>query len=417
MTLRDRIKKAWNVFRFAEEQQATLYSDIGPSYSVSPSQMIRPWYGASEQTIMESIKTRIAVDCAGIEIRHVRVNEEGRYLSDIDSSLNERFLISSNKDQVPRNFFQSVVSSMLDDGVVAIFPEDADFDPIKTGSYQIYSLRRGRISEWYSDFVEIETFDPTTMLATKIVLPKEIVAIVENPLYSVVNAPNSTLQRLIHKLALLDAVDNQTSSGKMDLIIQLPYLVRNEIRQEQAEQRRKSIEMQLTNSKYGIAYIDGTERITQLNRPVENNLLSQIEYLNNMLYSQIGITSAVFDGTASEQEQLNYNNRIIEPIVAAIVDEMKRKFLTKTARSQGQSIMYFRNPFKLAPVAQVAELGDKLTRNEILTSNEFRAILGYRPSSDPKADELRNSNIAASKQGNEENIAPQSGTDYEPPQE
>lgn len=365
---------------------------------------------------MASIYNRIAIDCAAVAIRHVRLDDNGRYLEDMDSSLNQCLTVSPNIDQVPRAFFQDIVLSLFDDGYVAIAPVDADFDPLKTGSYQVYELRRARIKEWFPKDVRLECYDQETGKIQEIIMPKKVVAIVENPFYAVMNGPNSTLQRLIRKLNMLDAIDEQTASGKLDLIIQLPYTVKTDLRRQQAEQRLKDIEVQLTGSKHGIVYMDATERITQLNRPIENNLLTQVEYLTKELYTRLGLTTGIFDGTASEDEKLWYNNGTIEPIVAAITDSMKRTFLTKTARTQGQSIMYFRDPFKLAPISQVAELGDKLTRNEILTSNEFRAIIGFKPSSDPKADELRNSNIAASKQELEaEANAPR--TDDEQPQE
>ena len=324
--------------------------------------------------------------------------------------------ISPNLDQTPRSFFQDLVLSMFDEGYIAIVPVEADFDPIETGSYEIYQIRRGRITEWFPEHVRLECYNQKTGRIEEIIMPKKSTCIIENPMYTVMNGPNSTLQRLIAKLNMLDTIDKQSSSGKMDLIIQLPYTVKSEMRKAQAEERRKTIEMQLMNSRYGIAYADATERITQLNRPLENNLLAQVEYLTKELYTQLGLTTGIFDGTASEEEQLRYNNGTIEPILSAIVDEMRRKFLTKTARTRGHSIMFFRDPFKLAPISQVAELGDKLTRNEILTSNEFRAIIGYKPSDDPKADELRNSNIAASKQelAAEANVP---ATDDEPQQE
>lgn len=413
MAFTERLKHAWDAFRNRDPTRIDIFNRGEANY-YNPGKA-RLSVG-KDQSIVASIYNRIAIDCAAVAIRHVRLDENGRYLEDIDSSLNQCLTVSPNIDQVPRAFFQDIVLSLFDDGYVAIAPVDADFDPLKTGSYQIYELRRGRIKEWFPKDVRLECYDQETGKIQEIIMPKKVVAIVENPFYAVMNGPNSTLQRLIRKLNLLDAIDEQASSGKLDLIIQLPYTVKTDLRRQQAEQRRKDIEVQLTDSKYGIAYMDATERITQLNRPVENNLLTQVEYLTKELYTRLGLTTGIFDGTASEDEKLWYNNGTIEPIVAAITDSMKRTFLTKTARTQGQSIMYFRDPFKLAPISQVAELGDKLTRNEILTSNEFRAIIGFKPSSDPKADELRNSNIAASKQELEaEANAPK--TDDEQPQE
>lgn len=395
MGLTDRLRHAWDAFRNRDPTRIDTYS-LGKASYRNPDK-VRLTIN-NERSIIASIYNRIAIDCASIAIRHVRLNENGQYLEDIDDSLNECLTISPNLDQTPRSFIQDLVLSLFDEGYIAMVPVEADFDPIETGSYEIFQLRRGRITEWFPENVRLECYNQKTGRIEEIIMPKKTTAIIENPMYTVMNGPNSTLQRLISKLNMLDAIDKQSSSGKMDLIIQLPYTVRSETKRAQAEQRRKDIEVQLMDSKYGIAYADATERIIQLNRPVENNLLGQIEYLTKELYTQLGLTTGIFDGTASEEEQLRYNNGTIEPIVAAIADEMKRKFLTKTARTRGHSIMFFRDPFKLAPISQVAELGDKLTRNEILTSNEFRAIIGYKPSTDPKADELRNSNIAASKQ-------------------
>lgn len=395
MGFRDRLKHAWDAFRNRDPTRVNTYA-LGES-NYRPPDKVRLAI-SNERSIIAAIYNRIAIDCASIAIRHVRLDENGRYKEDINDSLNECLTVSPNLDQTPRSFFQNVVLSLFDEGYIAIAPVDADFDPIETGSYEVYELRRGRIVEWFPQDVRLECYNQKTGRIQEIIMPKKVTAIVENPMYAVMNGPNSTLQRLIAKLNMLDAIDKQSSSGKMDLIIQLPYTVRSETRRAQAEQRKKDIEVQLMDSKYGIAYVDATERVIQLNRPVENNLLAQIEYLTKELYTQLGLTTGIFDGTASEEEQLRYNNGTIEPIVSAIADEMKRKFLTKTARTRGHSIMFFRDPFKLAPISQVAELGDKLTRNEILTSNEFRAIIGYKPSDDPKADELRNSNIAMSKQ-------------------
>lgn len=395
MGIRQSLKHAWDAFRNRDPTRLNAYN-YGESSYYNPSRA-RTIYD-NGKSIVSALYNRISIDCADIEIKHVRLDQNGRYIDDIDDSLNQCLTVSPNLDQTPRAFRQDLVLSLFDEGYIGIVPVEADFDPTVTGSYQIFELRRGRIAEWYPEYVKLECYNQTTGKIEEIIMPKKCVAIVENPFYTVMNGPNSTLQRLIQKLNYLDAIDQQTASGKLDLIIQLPYVVKTETKRAQAEQRRKDVEMQLTGSKYGIAYMDATERIVQLNRPVENNLLTQVEYLTKELYTRIGLTTGIFDGTASEAEQLRYNNGTIEPIVAAFTDEMKRKFLTKTARSQGQSIMYFRNPFKLAPISQVAELGDKLTRNEILTSNEFRSIIGFKPSDDPKADELRNSNIAASKQ-------------------
>lgn len=393
------LKRSWDAFRNRDPTTVNTYAYGESNYSNPGKATLR--YGI-EKSILASIYNRIAIDCAAIDIRHVRVDQNGRYKEDIDDSLNQCLTVSPNLDQIPRSFRQDLCLSLFDEGYVAVVPVEADFDPTSTGSYQILELRRGRIIEWFPEHVRLECYNQKSGRVEEIIMPKKVTAIVENPFYSVMNAPNSTFKRLVQKLNYLDAIDQQSASGKMDLIIQLPYVIKNENKREQAETRRKDIEVQLTGSKYGIAYIDGTERITQLNRPVENNLLAQVDYLTKELYTRLGLTTGIFDGTASEDEKLWYNNGTIEPIVSAFTDEMKRKFLTKTARSQGQSIMFFRDPFKLAPISQVAELGDKLTRNEILTSNEFRAIIGFKPSDDPKANELRNSNIAASKQVSEQ---------------
>lgn len=412
MNFTTRLKHAWDAFRSRDPTKVQTYG-IGVGHGRNPDR-VRMTIG-NERSIIAAIYNRMAIDIASIEIKHVRLDQNGRFVEEIDSELNKALTISPNLDQTPRSFRQDIALSMFDEGNVAIFPSVADMDPVDTGSYKIYELRRGRIKEWYPHHVRVESYDPETGRMADLFLPKEITAIVENPLYTVMNGPNSTLQRLVSKLNILDAIDRQSGSGKMDLIIQLPYSLKSPLKQELAEDRRKKIEMQLTDSKYGIAYIDASERITQLNRPIENNLLQQIEYLTTELYSQLGTTPGVMDGTASEQESLNYNNRIIEPCIAAIADAMKKKFLTKTARSQGQSIMYFRDPFKLVPVSQIAEIADKFTRNEILSSNEIRAIMGFRPSDDPRADELRNANIAASKQDETPTSAPvaKEGSDVE----
>lgn len=401
VTFGDRLKHAWNAFTNKDPTRMG-YTTMGSS---STYRMDRPRFTrGNEQSIVSSIYNRIAMDVASINVNHVRLDENKRFNEVIESGLNECLTLSANKDQTGRAFIQDVVMSMLDEGCVAIVPVDTTLNPTITGSYDIESLRVGRVTEWYPDHVRIYIYNDRTGQKEEIMLPKSMVAIVENPLFAVMNERNSTLQRLIRKLNLLDLIDEQSGSGKLDLIIQLPYVIKSEARRRQAEERRKQIEDQLSGSKYGIAYADGTERITQLNRSVENNLLKQIEYLTNMLYGQLGISQAVMEGSADEKETLNYNNRTIEPIISAITDEMKRKFLTKTARTQGQSIMYFRDPFKLVPVENVAEIADKFTRNEIMTSNEFRQVIGMKPSDDPKADELRNANISAPAE--EENPTP-----------
>ena len=411
MTFRDRLKHAWDAFRSRDPTKIDIY-DYGPADYRNPNQTVLRL--GSERTIIASIYKRIARDVATVQIRHVRLNENGRFTEEINDSLNQCLTVSPNIDQTPRSFIQDVVLSMFDEGYIAIFPAKADLDPLKTGSYDIQELRKGKIMQWYPEAVRVEAYNPDTGRFQEIILPKKIVAIVENPFFTIMNSPNSTLQRLIRKLTLLDAIDEQSSSGKMDLIIQLPYIIKGDLRKQQAEERRKSIEMQLTGSKYGIAYIDGTERFTQLNRSVENNLLAQVEYLQNMLYAQLGMSPNIFNGTASPEELTNYTNTTIEPITSAIVDEMKRKFLTKTARSQGQSIMFFRDPFKMVPTAQIAEMADKFIRNEILTANEFRGIVGYKPSEDERADELRNPNISASKDDALAQQSPKAHTDDGP---
>jgi len=390
LSVGSRFKNAWNAFL---NRDPTLgFRDIGAGYSYRPDRF-RLTRG-NERSIVTSVYNRIALDVAAIDIQHVKLDNEGRFCSVIDSGLNNCLSIEANIDQTGRAFIQDAVMSMMDEGCIAIVPVDTDDDPDDTTGYQILSMRVGRIRDWYPKHVRVELYNENTGRKQDIIVPKETVAIVENPLYAVINEPNSTMQRLIRKLNLLDAVDEQSSSGKLDLIIQLPYVIKSEARRKQAEQRRKDIEKQLAGSKYGIAYTDGTEKITQLNRSLENNLMKQIEYLTSMLYSQLGITQSILDGTADDKTMLNYYNRTIEPIIAAIVDEMKRKFLSKTARSQHKSIKFFRDPFKLVPVADLAEISDKFTRNEIATSNEMRQVIGWKPSSDPKADELRNSNLS-----------------------
>lgn len=384
-----RLKHAWNAFTGRDPTR--YYPDVGMGYAYRPD---RPRLSrGNERSIVTSVYNRIALDAAAISIQHVRLDENERFLEVIPSGLNSCLNLEANIDQTGRSFVQDIVMSMLDEGCVAIVPVDTDDDPDFTGSYKIETMRTGKILEWFPKHVRVRVYNDTTGQKEDIILSKSMVGIIENPLYAVINEPNSTMQRLIRKLNLLDAVDEQSSSGKLDLIIQLPYVIKTEARRQQAETRRKDIEKQLSGSKYGIAYTDGTEHITQLNRSVGNNLMSQIEYLTSMLYSQLGITQSILDGTADEKTMLNYYNRTIEPMISAIVDELKRKFLTKTARSQHQSIQFFRDPFKLVPVSELAEISDKLTRNEIATSNEVRQIIGWKPSKDPKADELRNSNI------------------------
>ena len=393
MKLMERFKKSWNAF-VGNQEQVIQYRDIGTSYSYRPDR-IRLTRG-NDRSIVTSVFNRISIDCASISIRHVRLDENDRYLEDVDSGLNNCLTIEANADQTGRAFIMDTVMSMFDEGCVALVPVDTDVDPDVTDSYKILSMRTGKILEWFPAHVKVRVYNEQTGQKEDIILQKRSVGIIENPLYAIMNEPNSTMQRLIRKLALLDVTDEKTASGKLDLIIQLPYIIKTDTRRAQAEERRKDIEMQLSESAHGIAYIDGTEKVTQLNRPVENNLMKQIEYLTGILYSQLGITQAILDGTADDKTMLNYYTRTVEPIVSAISDELKRKFLTKTARSQGQSILYFRDPFKLVPVNDIAEIADKFTRNEIMTSNEIRQIVGMRPSTDPKADELRNSNISRS---------------------
>lgn len=387
-----RLKHAWNAF-FNRDAPEYNYRDIGPSYSYRPDRIRSP--KGKERSIVTSIYNRIAMDVASVDIKHVRLDENERYLYTMKTGLNNCLSLEANIDQIGSAFIQDAVFSMLDEGCVALVPIDTTIDPNVTDSYDILSMRTGRILQWYPEHIKVNVYNERTGRREDIVVPKKTVAIIENPLYSVFNEPNSTMQRLIRKLALLDAVDEQSGSGKLDLIIQLPYIIKTDARRKQAEDRRKDIESQLSGSKYGIAYTDGTERITQLNRPVENNLMKQVEYLTSMLYSQSGMNQSILDGTADEKTTLNYDNRIITPILSVFVDEMKRKFLTKTARSQFQSICFFRNPFKLVPITELATIADTFTRNEIMSSNEVRHIIGMKPSSDSKADELRNKNLSA----------------------
>lgn len=386
MGIFDVLRHSWDVFRNREP----TYYNIGSSSTYRPDR-IRTFI-RNEQSIVTSIYTRIALDVASINIRHCRVDENGRFKEYVNSGLDSCLNLEANIDQTGRAFKQDIVESMFDEGVVAIVPVDTTMDPTKTGSYDIQTMRTGKILEWYPEHVKVQLYNQKTGYREELILPKRIVGIIENPMYSIINEPNSTMQRLIRKLTLLDRVDETTSSGKLDMIIQLPYVIKSDSRRKEAEKRKKDIEEQLKGP-YGIAYVDGTEKIIQLNRPVENNLMKQVEYLRNELYSQLGITQEVLNGTADEQTMLNYNSRTIEPIVSAITDEMTRKFLTKTARSQSQTIMFFRDPFRLVPVNNIAEIADKFTRNEILTSNEIRGVIGFKPSDDPKADKLINSNL------------------------
>lgn len=386
----DRLQHGWNAF--INNRDPTANYAPGPSYRHRPD---RPRFSSgNERSIVNAALNRMAIDVSSIDIIHVRLDSEGRYSEDVKSGLNDCLTVEANLDQSARMFKQSLVMSMFDEGVVAAVPVDTSIDPRKSGSYDIHELRTGKITEWFPAHVKMEVYNGFNSEKQDVILPKRTTAIIENPFYSVMNEPNSTLRRLIRKLNLLDAIDEQSGSGKLDLIIQLPYVIKTPTRQKQADDRIKSIEQQLRDSPFGIAYTDGTERITQLNRPVENNLMKQIEYLTNMLYSQLGITQAIMDGSASEQEMLNYYSRTIEPIVSAITDEFKRKFLTKTARSQGQSILFFRDPFKLVPMSQIADIGAKLISSEILSPNDIRPKIGFKPSKDGRADQLANRNIA-----------------------
>lgn len=391
MTLGSRLRHAWNTF-LSRDPLSYRYS-FGPSYSYRPD---RPIFSrGNERSIVTSVYNRIALDVSSMTIQHVRLDENDRFKEVIESGLNNCLNLEANIDQTGRAFVQDIVMSMLDEGCVAIVPVDTTFNPKETGSFDISTMRTGKILEWYPQHVKVRVYNDRKGEKEDILVPKSTVAIVENPFYSVMNEPNSTMQRLIRKLNLLDAIDEQSGSGKLNLIIQLPYVIKTAARRQQAEERRKDIEEQLSGSKYGVAYTDGTEHVVQLNRPVDNNLMSQIEYLTSMLYSQLGLTQGIMDGSADEKTMQNYYTRTIEPILSAIVDEMKRKFLTKTARSQKQSILFFRDPFKLVPVGEISEISDKMTRNEIMTSNEIRQKIGMKPSTDPKADELRNSNLSA----------------------
>lgn len=390
-TFGSRLKHAWNVLTNAQEYNSYSSIDTGPGYTQRPD---RPRLTmGNERSIITSIYNRIAMDVSALDFKHCRLNEEGKYVSDMDTGLNSCLGLEANIDQSGRALIMDIVMSLLDEGTVAVVPVETDLKLNDSGSYDILTLRTAKIIEWKPAHVKVRIYNDRTGLPQELLLPKKSVAVIENPLYAVFNEKNSTTQRLVRKLSLLDVTDEKTASGKLDLIIGLPYVIKTESRRQQAEKRRTDIEDQLMNSKYGVAYTDGTEHITQLNRPVENNLMSQIEYLTNLLFSQSGISQSIMDGTAEEQTMLNYYNRTIEPIASAITEEFKRKFLTKTARTQGQSIEHFRDPFKLVPVNGIAEIADKFTRNEILTSNEMRQVLGMKPASDPKADELVNSNI------------------------
>lgn len=398
MSFIDRLAHSWNAFMNKDPTYAQSY--VGPSYSYRPD---RPHFTrGNERSIINSVYNRISIDASEIIIKHVRLDSNGRYMETIEDSLNSCLNLEANIDQTSRAFKQDIYQSILDEGCVAIVPVDTDIDLKNTDSYKIETMRVGKVVEWYPRHVKVRLYNDRTGRHEDVRFPKEKVAIVENPFYSVMNEPNSTMQRLIRKLNILDVIDEQSGAGKLDLIIQLPYTIKTDARRQQADQRRKDIEQQLAGSKYGIAYTDATEHITQLNRSVDNNLMKQIEYLTTMLYSQLGLTQEIMNGTADANTMNNYYNRTIEPLVSAVVDEMKRKFLTKTARTQLQSISYFRDPFKLVSVTDLAELADKFTRNEIMTSNEFRQVVGMQPSSDPKADELRNSNLSEPKTSEEE---------------
>ena len=385
------IKHAWGLFTNTNNKNPTVKPE-GSSYTISPT---RPRFTrGNERTIVTSVYNRIAIDASTIDVMHVRLDDEGRFKEPIKSNLNNCLTVEANIDQSSRAFMLDVVISLLDEGCVAVVPVKTTLNPNNTESYDIEELRTGRIVEWFPKHVTIRLYNDETGMYQDVTLPKSQVAIIENPLYTIMNEPNSTMQRLIHKLSLLDIIDEESSSGKMDLIIQLPYIIKNDTKRSQAEERRKQIEDQLRGSRYGVAYIDGTEKVTQLNRSVENNILKQVEYLTNLLYSQLGLTQTIMDGTADENAMNNYYNRTVEPVVSAIVDEFHRKFLTKTARTQGQAIMFFRDPFKLMSVTAIADTADKFTRNELLSSNEFRQIIGRKPSTDPKADMLLNKNIS-----------------------
>lgn len=391
MGLKDRIQNAWNAFKSYDKNNDYTKMDYGSSYGYRPDRVVLS--GVNGRSIMAPLLNRIAMDVAAISIEHVRIDENDRYTETIQSDLNSALTLEANKDQTGRSFRQDLVLSLFDEGCIAVVPVDVSEDPYDTESFKIYTLRVGKITQWYPDHVAIRLYNDRTGMKEELIFPKSFVGIIENPLYAVMNAPNSTLQRLIRKLNILDRIDDRTGTNKLDMVIQFPYLVKSEQRQNLAKKRLKDLEEQMESSPLGIGYIDGTEHVIQLNRPIENNLAAQVDSLTELLYNQLGITKAIFDGTADEQALLNYNNRTIEPILSAICDEFTRKFLTKTARTQGQRIMYLQDPFKLVPVNNIAELADKFTRNEILSSNEVRAIIGMKPSTDPEADELRNKNL------------------------
>lgn len=404
----DRLMHAWNAFTNWEQRSPNLSQEFGYAQAFRPDR--NSLRITNERSIIASILTRMAMDVASIDLLHVRLDDDKRFLSEIDSGLNNCLTVEANMDQAARAFRQDIAQTLFDEGVAAIVPVDTTLNPNLTGGYDILTMRVGKITEWMPKHVKVSLYNEEKGKREQIVLPKKLVAIVENPLYTVMNEPNSTLQRLIKALNTMDMVDEKNAQGKLDLIIQLPYTIKSEARQQQAEKRRKDIEFQLTGSKYGIAYTDATEKVTQLNRPVENNLLQKVEYLTKLLYSQLGLTEEIMAGTADERAMLNYNNRTIEPVVTAIVEAMRRTFLTKTARSQKQSILATRNPFRLVPVDQIAEIADKFTRNEIMTANEIRSVIGMRPADDPKADELRNSNMP---QEEDSGLAPEEGYEYE----
>lgn len=392
MGLLDRIKNGWNAFVNNRDPTNRYWSeDLGRSYYYRPDRVV--FTRGNERTTVTAIGNRIALDVSDVDIRHVKLDEENRFSEFVESGLDYCLRTEANIDQNAKDFIQDIVMSMIDEGVVAVVPVDTDVDPTNTGSYKIETMRTGKITQWYPRHVKVKLYNDRTGEKEEVIVPKSNAAIIQNPLYAVMNEPNSTMKRLVRKLALLDAIDEQSGSGKLDLIIQLPYIIKSDARREQAEKRRKDIEMQLSGSKYGIAYTDGTERITQLNRPVENNLMKQVEYLTETLYSQLGFHQSILDGTADEKTMLNYTTRTIKPIVTAIALEFERKFLTKTARSQKQAIRYFRDPFALVPLSEFASAADSLTRNEIISKNEVREKLGYKPSKDPKADQLINSNM------------------------
>lgn len=401
----DKLKHAWNAFTAYGNDPPnngyiypSQYQDLGLVSTFRPDRVY--FTRGQEKSLVSTVYNRIAMDVAGVDIKHVKIDNDGRYLSDVDSGLNDCLNYQTNKDQTARAFIQDIVMSMFDEGCVAVVPIDTSINPAKTTSYDILTMRVGKIIQWYPDYVMVEVYNDKTGRKEQITVPKKTTAIIENPLYAIMNEPNSVLQRLITKFNLLDAIDAQSGSGRLDLIVQLPYVIKTETRREQAEKRRADIETQLATSKYGIAYTDGTEKITQLNRPVENNLMTQIQYLTSMLFSQLGITQSILDGTADEKTMLNYMSRTIKPILRAITEEMGRKFITKTGRSQGQRIMYFNNPFELIPVSNLAELADKFTRNEIMSPNEVRQIVGLRPVQNQKSDELRNRNLNEPSDGN-----------------